>query len=283
MVLIGVDIGASSIKAGRVRNNVIVKYTKRKIHKKDTTQDILEKLFEILDKLVTHKVKYIGIGVPGLVTEAGNVLELRNIFSWESVPLKALVQKKYKVPVFVNNDANCFVLGEKYFGKAKKYKNVVGVIMGSGAGAGIIVNNELYSGLDSGAGQFGNIAFRHKTVEDYCSGKYFLWKYHLTGVQAFNNVLGGNHKALEMFKEYGKNVGEELAIVIDALAPELIILGGYVAKSFRFFKKSMLKTLKEKIPKDQFRKLKIKASIRRNMGLLGAAVLYKDYIMRWKK
>ena len=69
--------------------------------------------------------------------------------------MKRIIEKKFKVPVSINNDANCFALGEKHFGK--KYNNMVGLIIGTGVGAGIIINGKLYCGHNCGAGEFGSI------------------------------------------------------------------------------------------------------------------------------
>lgn len=281
MTLIGIDIGAGHIRGARLtKSGIITKHTYILLHPKDNAQEVLIKLFEVIDKLITSRIEFIGVGVPGLVSAKGNVLELRNIDAWHNVSLKQILEKKYKKQVFIDNDANCFVLGEKYFGKAKKYNNVVGVIIGSGAGAGVLIKGKLYDGLDSGAGQFGDIKFNHKTVEDYCSGKLFLWKYHLTGVQMYNKVIKSNHVALDAFDKFGEYVAEELAIIMKSIAPEMIILGGSVAKAFCFFKHSMFKTLKERIPKHQFKLLKIKESTLRNAGILGAAMLYKEHLRR---
>ncbi len=281
MTLIGVDIGAGHIRGGRVtKKGIITKSVYRILHPDDDVQEVLIKLFEVIDRLITHSVEFIGVGVPGLVSKHGNVITLRNIDAWRNVPLKSILERKYKRHTSIDNDANCFVLGEKCFGKAKKYNNVVGVIMGSGSGAGVLINGKLYDGLDSGAGQFGDIKFNHKTVEDYCSSKFFLWKYHLTGMQMYHKVIRGSHNALIAFDKFGVYVAEELAMVIESIAPEMIVLGGSVANSFRFFKNSMFETLKEKIPEHQFKLLKIKKSSLRHAGVLGAAMLYKDYLKR---
>ncbi len=280
MVIIGVDMGGTRIKAGRVYKGRITKYTSKKTHAKMSQEEVMSQLFEVIDKLITHNVKFICIGVPGLVNEHGTVINLTNIHSWYNIPLKKILEKKYERPVFIENDANCFVLGEKYFGKAKTFRNIVGVIMGTGAGAGIIINNQLYKGLSGGAGEFGAVAFKHKTIEDYCSGKFFLWKYHLTGVQVFDKLTKGDSKALKIFKEFGENIGKELAVIIDSIAPEIIILGGSITKAYPFFKKSMLNSLKKEIPKIEFNKIKIKISTNKNIAILGASTLHKEYLKK---
>ena len=270
MALIGIDIGASSIKAGIVKKGCIRKYVKINILSKDSKKQLINKLFQIIDKLINKDIESIGIGVPGLITKKGKIIKLKNLSCLNNVELKNLLKKKYKIPIFIDNDANCFALGEKYFGKAKKYKNIVGVIIGSGAGAGVIINNKLYSGTDSGAGQIGEIKFKNRTLEDYCSDKYFLWKYNLNGLQVFNNK---NKKA---FDNFGENIAEELLIIIKMFSPEIIVLGGGVAKAFSLFKKTMNKKLKQNMNSKQYKQIKIVKTANKNSGILGAAVLSKE-------
>lgn len=276
-------MGGTRIKAGRVYKGRITKYASRKTHAKHSQEEVLNNLFQVIDKLMNHNVKFICVGVPGMVNEHGTVVNLTNINSWYNVPLKKILESKYSRPVFIENDANCFILGEKYFGKAKAFRNIVGVIMGTGAGAGMIINNHLYKGLSDGAGEFGAVAFRHKTIENYCSGKFFLWKYHLTGIELFDRVRKGEHRAMRIFRNFGENVGKELAIVVDSVAPELIILGGSIAKAYPFFKKAMLNSLKQEISDIEFKKIKIKTSTNKNIAILGASTLHKEYLKnkRW--
>jgi glucokinase len=96
----------------------------------------------------------------------------------------------------------------------------------------------------------------------------------------YNKARKKNHRALIAFDKFGEYVAEELAIIVESIAPEMIILGGSVSKSFRFFNEAMFKKLKELIPEHQFKKLKVKKSTLRNAGILGAAMLYKEYLHR---
>ena len=74
--------------------------------------------------------------------------------------MKQAVEKRFKLPVFQNNDANCFALGEAWFGAGKEYTNMVGVTLGTGLGGGIIINRKIHTGLAGGAGELGCFSFQ---------------------------------------------------------------------------------------------------------------------------
>ena len=75
--------------------------------------------------------------MPGIIeVDRGIVYDIVNIPSWKEVFLKDKLEVHFKYPVYVNNDTNCFALGEKYFGKARGYQNVMGITLGTGFGAG---------------------------------------------------------------------------------------------------------------------------------------------------
>jgi len=183
------------------------------------------------------------------------------------------LEKKFKIPVFTENDANCFVLGEKYFGKGKKYKNIAGVIIGTGLGTGIIINEKLYSGSNGGAGEFGQITYLKHNVEYYCSGKFFEKEYKMKGESLYERVLKNDAKAFRIFNEYGKHLGKALSIIINSTDPEIIILGGSASKAYRFFKNSMICSLKESVYRRTFQSIRITVSDNKDAALLGAASL----------
>ena len=119
----------------------------------------------------------IGIGVPTIVdAQAGIVYDATNIASWKEVPLKALLEERFHVPVAVENDCNCFALGESRFGAGRNYTDMVGVTIGTGIGSGIIIDRKLYGGLYRGAGEIGTLPYRDTDFEHYCSSFFFKKK-----------------------------------------------------------------------------------------------------------
>ncbi len=102
------------------------------------------------------------IGVPIVVDcEHGIVYVVQNIPSWKEVHLKEQLESEFHLPVHVNNDANCFALGECHFGKARGYRHIVGLTLGTGLGAGSSSTAKLYNGSNCGRrAKFGTIPYK---------------------------------------------------------------------------------------------------------------------------
>jgi glucokinase len=242
-----------------------------------SVEQVLQEFFAVTDKLFNDSTKAIGIGVPGLVdTDKGIVYDVVNIPSWKEVPLGQVIQERYRVPVFINNDANCFALGEFYFGKGKGSDSMVGLTIGTGLGSGVIINKRLYEGKHGGAGEFGMIDYRDKYVEYYASGQFFQNVYQTDGELVFARAEQGDMEAIRMYQEMGTHLGSAIKTILYALDVELIILGGSVRKAWNHFNKTMW----EEIGTFAFQKakenLKIEVSELQNSGILGAAALCYD-------
>lgn len=278
-LIIGVDVGGTNLRCALIsRAKGIVAYEKEKIKNINSKERILKQLTTLIDKQFSSKIRGIGIGVPGIVDlKKGILYEAFNLLAWDKVPIKSILEKRYNVPVSVNNDAKCFALGEKHFGAARKYKDVVGIILGTGFGAGIIIDNKIYCGKNCAAGEFGRVLLKDKTIEDYCSGKFFISKYRYSGKELYEMAKKHDKKALRAFKEFGENLGLGLSVVINSIDPEIIVLGGSVSEGFEFFKKPLLTSLKKHIYKQVYKNIKIvKADNIEKAGVLGAASLFLE-------
>ena len=277
MKAIGVDLGGTNVRCGLVENEKIINLLAKSINSSGTETEVLNDIFLLLDDLVSDDIEGIGIGVPSVVDVVnGIVYDVYNIPSWKSVPIKSILENRYNKPVYVNNDANCFALGEKYFGKAKNYNNIVGLIIGTGLGAGIIINGKLYNGTNCGAGEFGMIPFKDDILEHYCSGYFFKKKYNITGEELYKLALNNDEFALNVFNEYGKNLGEAIKIILYAIDPEIIVIGGSVSKSFNFFKNALIESISDFGYPKSLEKLKIEVSDVANVAILGAVGLLMD-------
>jgi len=277
MKIIGVDVGGTKISAGLVSEGKILKESTLATPFDRPQYEVVQAVIQSIEEVFDPGIQGIGIGVPGLVDlEDQTVLDVINIPSWDAVPLKELITEYFNKPVFVNNDANCFALGEKYFGKGKPYANFVGLIIGTGMGAGIIINGHLYSGRLCGAGEFGNIYYRDKTIEAFASGQFFRDK-GIDGKLLFKRATIGDPVALKVFEDLGKHIGRAVANVLFALAPEAIILGGSVSKGYKYFGDAMNEFLEDNFPyRRLLNQLSIEISDAENMSILGASSLVLD-------
>ena len=275
--ILGIDMGGTNIRGGLVREDVLTEVLSRKINSNGSVEDVLEELFSLIDELINDSVKAIGIGVPGLIDEETEmVFDVVNIPSWKKVPLKRRVEEHYSIPVVINNDANCFALGEFYFGKGKGYNSMIGLTIGTGLGSGIIINKKLYSGKNGGAGEFGMIDYLDHCYEYYASGQFFENVYKTKGEEVFKNAKAGNTDAIKMYEEMGPHLGNAIKMILYSLDVELIILGGSVRHAFPFFKKTMWDQIKTFPFTRALQHLKIEVSTLENAGILGAAALYYD-------
>ena len=280
MGILGIDLGGTNVRVGLIKNNVLVRVESLPITKTDSASDVVTDIAKLIEQFSGDEIKGIGIGVPSVVdVKNGIVYDVQNIPSWKEVPLKELLENKFKVPVYVNNDANCFAVGEKYFGKGKNFKNIVGLIIGTGMGAGIVINDKLYAGKNCGAGEFGTIPYKDKTYEYFCSGQFFTAEFNTNGEELFLRAERDDKEAIQIFKTYGANLGEAVKLIMYALDPEIIILGGSVSRSFAWFKESMLASLSTFPYAKSISNLKIEVSEIENVAILGAAALYHNGVV----
>ena len=171
---IGVDLGGTNVRAGLVKDGRIVRLLSEPCKADRPEGEVVDQIASLIGKLITPDVARIGIGVPSVVDAArGIVYNVVGIPSWREVYLKDLLEKRFGVPVYVNNDCNCFALGVSRFGEASAYSDVVCVALGTGVGAGIVIGGELYCGHDTGAGEIGSIPYLDRDYEYYCSSRFF--------------------------------------------------------------------------------------------------------------
>lgn len=275
--VIGIDMGATKVHAGVVENGRISCERRFPTSATAPKEQIIKEIIEGIEPLLDAGVRGIGIGVPSLVDEErGIVYDVQNIPSWDTVYLKEDLENHFKKPVYITNDANIFALGEKMFGQAQGYSNVVGITLGTGLGAGVVLNNELYGGMLSCAGELGSIPYLDLTIEDYCSGKFFLQEFNTEGEKIHARANEGDAMALEVYRQYGEHLGNLVKIVLFTYSPEIIIFGGSISTSFSFFQESMHNCIRGFPYKAILERLKIETSTTAGIAILGAAALVKE-------
>ncbi|MEE9372469.1 MAG: ROK family protein [Saprospiraceae bacterium] len=280
--LIGVDLGGTKVHVAEIigtngESGIIKRENKININANGTTNEVLGELIKVIKTVWDKDTKGIGIGIPSVCDiEKGIVYDVQNIPSWKEVHLKDILEQEFKIPVYLNNDANCFAIGEKYFGCGKKYTNFIGLILGTGMAGGIIIDNKLYNGINCGSGEFGMMPYKKHFYEHYCTGRYFKRKYNMKGEEMYKLATSGDKKALMAFRNFGKHVGNAIKAILYAYDPEAIILGGSVSKSYIFYKDEVLKSLESIVYKKTIENFRIEVSDNQNIPVLGAAALYLD-------
>jgi glucokinase len=275
--IIGIDLGGTHVRAGIVSEEELTNVVSMRIPSSGTVEEVLQVIFNLVNPLVNQNVKAIGIGVPSVVDiDKGIVYDVQNIPSWKEVALKEIMEKRYGHPVFINNDANCFALGEKYFGKGKNFRSMIGLTIGTGLGAGIIINDKLYAGVNCGAGEFGMVEYLDQYFEYYASGQFFENCYQTNGEVVFKKAQDGDPLSLVIFEELGTHLGNAIRMILYTYCPEVIIIGGSISGAYSFFEKTMWERIRLYVYSNTLKQFHLEISELENCGVLGAAALYYD-------
>lgn len=270
---IGIDLGGTNVRVALVDEGNIIKIAAESCKATATEMEVVDHISSLISSVITPEVTAIGMGVPAVVDlETGVVYDVVAIPSWKEVHIKEMLEERFNVPVYVNNDCNCFGLGVARFGEAKGYRDVVCVTLGTGVGGCLIINNKLYSGQNTGAGEIGNIPYLDKDYEYYCSSRFFVGK-GTTGKDAFIKAGQGDEQALALWDEFGTHVGKLVSLVINAYDPQILVFGGSIAGAFDYFSKGMYKELESFPYQRSVARLKIITTNVENLGILGAASL----------
>jgi glucokinase len=186
----------------------------------------------------------VSIGGPLNVLE-GIVQSPPNLPGWDNIPLKRLLKEQFALPVYVEHDGNAGALAEFYFGAGKGHRNIVFLTMGTGFGAGLILNGKLYRGTNDTAGEIGHIRIagdgplcygKAGSLEGFCSGTGMaklahmmfpkIWGETTNILDVYTSFTQGTLEARQVFERAGFSLGRAFAMLADMLNPERIILGG---------------------------------------------------------
>lgn len=288
-VVIGIDFGGTKIKFGAVTEsgNIIGQAFSLPTLNQRPREQILETMIEGIEEaakqsgLTIKQLKGIGIGSPGpLDLKTGTLLSPPNLPTLHNFPMKESLENYFQIPVKINNDGNCFTLGESYFGSAKSASIVCGATLGTGFGFGIVFDQKIYSGSTGTAAEVWCSPYADRNFEEYGSARTVNRIYEqLTGThkkskEIFELAEQNDSHALQTWIEFGKHLGRILAIFVNILDPDAIVIGGSVSNAWQYFSKSLSEHLYENInPLPRNNISVVKASLGDNAGLLGAAAL----------
>jgi glucokinase len=281
ITLIGVDLGATNVRAGRIEGSAIVELVQEPIVRSDSPDDLIAQLTRLIASVHRPDAAAIGIGVPSVVDPVrGIVYDVQNIPAWKEVPLASILQARFNLPVHVNNDANCFVLGEAHFGVGRSdgaaARNVVGLILGTGFGAGLVLDGRLFSGPHCGAGEVGMLPYRESIFEHYCSGQFFERHHGRRGAEVHRSALAGDTESLDILQSFGSHLGEGIKAVLYAYDPELIVLGGSASLAFDLYRDATWASISTFAYPRSLEGLRIEVSRLEQAAVLGAAALHLD-------
>lgn len=272
--IVGVDLGGTKIRAVLVKGTTIINESITSTGQHKNKQVILNNLVDVINEVITDNTTGIGIGLPGILnTETGVIHDIVNIKAWNGINLIKELNRYFKHPVYIDNDANCFALGSQRFGVAKNFTHVVALTIGTGLGAGIICDSRIYGGLNNGAGEFGQIPYLDRTYEQYCSGQFFSDIKNLDGETLYNKAIEGDKEALKIWAEFGSHLGNIIINILYSLAPEAIVFAGSVSKGVPFFRKEILEKLKSLPLRNVADNIQLMIETNPDVAVMGAAAL----------
>lgn len=276
--IIGIDIGGTKIGIGLLVNGKIMQFVKLDTPADGTKEEVMQQIVKGVESLEGYEDAIgIGIGAPGLINEEeGVIFSVTNIPSWREVHLKSYLEDHFRKPVYITNDANCFAIGVKIYGEGQSFKNVICLALGTGVGAGVVIDGYLYSGSVAGAGEVGGLPYLDADFETYCSGKFFKQVNKVDGQTVYEKAKQNDPEALKLFAEFGHHVGNLIKTTIFMLAPEAVIVGGSVSNSYEFWKDSMMETVQTFPYKKVIENFKVMKTDLNDIAVVGAAALFKN-------
>lgn len=252
------------------------------------------------------KIIGIGVGATGLIdTERGIIRQAVNL-DWKDVPLKDLIENKFdQIPIYIDNIANVAALGEKWAGAGKEATNLIYIRIGTGIGAGIILNRTIYEGSNGNAGEIGHMTIEPNGPRCKCGNRgclEVLASGSAIAKQAITEMLGGrdtliekltngsveeitakvvaeaakkgDRLALEIWEETGEYLGIAIANLINIYNPEIIIIGGGVAQAGKLLFEPIKRTVRKRALPGPVKRAKIVSSqLGENVSIIGAASL----------
>ncbi len=310
---IGIDIGGTNIKLGLVdeRGRVLLRDT-FPTGSASSKQALFGKLIEHIQefRLQARRLKLkltgVGIGAPGPIdVERGFVYFFPNIPGWKNTPLKKILERKLKMPVFVDNDANAMAYGEFCFGAGRGAKNLLALTLGTGVGGGIVIGGKLFHGSTFSAAELGHMSVdpagplcacgNRGCIETFIGNGYFVKEVRAALAAGQKSLLNrwirqdrreltpklvqeaareGDAYSRAQWQKTGSRLGVFLAGLVNLLNPERIVIGGGIALGGDLVLAPARAALKKKAFPIASRFVKVVPAVLGNdAGLVGAAAL----------
>jgi glucokinase len=280
---IGVDLGGTNMRIAAVDANgkqleLITTSTEVKRGRDLVVADICDAIRALRKKFDGgHEFAGTGIGVPGIIDmETGIVLQSPNLPDWANYPVRDEIQRRIDSQVILENDANVAALGEKWMGAGRDARSMCMFTLGTGVGAGIVLEGKIWHGMMGMAGECGHITVYPDGVQCGCGNRGCVEQYaSATAVKrmaieaiasgrapelaramsenpefsskvVFQYAMQGDATAKEIFAVVGRTLGMVLADVINTLNLPMYVLGGGLASGWEAFAPTMLSELRKR-------------------------------------
>lgn len=259
---IGIDLGGTFIKSALVNKegNTIIEHTVPS-HGNVSKGAVILQLSKAIEKVIHFVKKHdkevigVGIGTPGIIDHTERIVlgGAENIKGWENLPLAEILEKEFKFPVILANDANMMGLGETIYGAAKGFRDVVFITVGTGIGGAVIIDGKLFNGFDNRGTELGHVPLIANGKPCECGSVGCLESYASTSalVNDFSKRYAGNEIvngrlivklykegdaiATECLEQHCDYLGHGIAGFINIFSPQKVVIGGGLSEAGNFY------------------------------------------------
>ena len=316
-MLLGFDIGGTKcavVLGGKDAGSNIKLIDKKILPTDKPAYEMIDALFVVAEKVLKDngikkdELHGIGISCGGpLNSRNGLILSPPNLPGWDNIAIVEMAAKRFGIKTLLQNDANACAVAEWKFGAGKGYSNIIFLTFGTGMGAGLILNGNLYSGVTDLAGEVGHLRLsgtgpvgfgKAGSFEGFCSGggiaqlaqSKVLEKLQmgekvsfcksinelqlLTAKSVAEAAFRGDTLAIDIYKTCGFYLGKGLSLLIDVLNPELIIIGSIYGRARSLIEPYMREVIeREAIPAAYHACRIMPAALSENIGDIAALAL----------
>lgn len=286
---IGIDLGGTKVSGVAVNasGDVIAGPLETATQRHRPAADILDSVVAAVRQLEAQvsNLHSVGVGVPSTLDAQGNFVDCPNLPTMGGVPIRSELEARLGREICLDNDANCFALGEWRGGAGRGARTLCGVTLGTGLGMGLIINGTVYRGGRGSAGEICYSPYRDGlTVEDVVAGPAVVERYRqrsgegtedhpgLEAREVARRAREGDEAALQIWREFGEALGFGLCYAANLLDPDVIVIGGSLAGAADLYEGAMKHLLQRHAYDYQALRI-VPAELGRIAGAVGAAFL----------
>jgi glucokinase len=295
---IGIDIGRTTLRTAIVRydGKVIATFDfpyGKHPDKETLLENVIDAVRTTRQNSIALKVNplCVGVSAKGFIDRLNGIVlgPDQGIEGWKNIHLGKIIYKEIGLPAFVDNDANLMALAENSFGKSSAYSNIIFLTLRSGIGGAIIIDGQLYRGVENAAGEFGQMVVRPGVSLEQLASSVSLVSSYLSRSDKYSegNPLPANFRAKDVFElsktgdiratevieENARYIGEGLANLISIFSPEIIVLGGGMSQAGDKYIKLIRESAYKRTLSFQGKNIKIEAaSLGQSASLMGASL-----------
>lgn len=315
-VFIGIDLGGTTLKAALVGPTGEIIQEKRIHTELRNPQTLFKQVIDTAlslrdDESASGRVAGIGIGIPGLVNRKTNRIEVMpNLPALSEIDITSELSSQTGLPVILDNDANAAAYGELQVGASRGRREVFFITLGTGIGAGLIINGQIYRGAAGFAGEFGHMTIDPEGIECACgnigcletiaSGPNIVRRTRerlyrdrtsslsrlaiprdreFTAEDIARAAREGDEMAQVMMERTGMFLGIALAAVVNLLNVEMVVMGGGVMDAGDLILKPTIKETRRRAFPPSFNSCEIViAKLGATAGMIGAALMARDHV-----